>query len=234
MSYCVNCGVELRDSERSCPLCNVPVSNPIKPWTEPRHLPYPRQVDRIIEKVNRSFGVVLASLLLLIPAVITVITNLLTSGTIDWSAYVVGSCFLVYVFVLTPMQFKKPNVYLFIALDTIALLVFLQFINYINGYMWFWRLALPIVLIIASVALVIAALLRSKSTGSLIKAGVIFLDISILCIALNIVINAFLDKSLIPNWALYAAVPCIILSIVFFYTDRHQAFKEKIQKRLFY
>ena len=30
MSYCVNCGVKLKNSEKKCPLCNTKVINPNK------------------------------------------------------------------------------------------------------------------------------------------------------------------------------------------------------------
>ena len=31
MSYCVNCGVELDPTARTCPLCQTPVVNPRQP-----------------------------------------------------------------------------------------------------------------------------------------------------------------------------------------------------------
>ena len=39
MSYCVNCGVELADSERRCPLCHTEVHNPRQPYDRkiPKH-----------------------------------------------------------------------------------------------------------------------------------------------------------------------------------------------------
>jgi len=234
MSYCVNCGVELRDSERSCPLCSVPVNNPAQPWSEPKSMPYPRRVDRIIDTVDRRYGAGLAGLILLVPAAITVITDILTSGAVSWSAYVVGALVMLSVFILVPMVFKAPRVQLFIALDALAVLAFLFLIEVSSGGAWFLRLGLPVVLIAASSALVMLTVFRSRSTGALIKASVALLEVSVLCVALNLVINAFIDRPLFPHWALYAAIPCVILSIILFYTERHEALKEKIRKRLFY
>ena len=39
--YCVKCGVELADSQRSCPLCQTPVYFP--ELSEDRERPYPKQ-----------------------------------------------------------------------------------------------------------------------------------------------------------------------------------------------
>ena len=38
--YCVNCGVELADSEKKCPLCGMPVFHPDIPRT-PAEPPFP-------------------------------------------------------------------------------------------------------------------------------------------------------------------------------------------------
>ena len=53
MSYCVNCGVKLAPSEKKCPLCGVPVVNPRDPWVEPSHRPYPKQVERVMHRIDR-------------------------------------------------------------------------------------------------------------------------------------------------------------------------------------
>ena len=40
MSYCVNCGVELDASLKSCPLCHTPVINPRELKDTPPGFPY--------------------------------------------------------------------------------------------------------------------------------------------------------------------------------------------------
>jgi len=236
MSYCVNCGVELAASEKCCPLCSVVVMNPAKPWVEPQYRPYPNRVDKVIKQVNRRYWVGLASLILLIPALVTLVTNIFASGRITWSAYVTGACFLILVIVLLPILFKKPRPFLFVACDAAAILAFLAMIDLFTGsyFSWFIPLALPIVALTAALAVFSIVLIRNKKSAYLNKVGLILFALAVLCVAIEIVINAFVGISLAPvNWSLYAALPCIVLGVIMFYTERHHNLKESIRKRLF-
>ena len=53
MSYCVNCGVELCDSAKECPLCNTPVINPRKPGQGQGISPFPEEKGQV-ETVKRK------------------------------------------------------------------------------------------------------------------------------------------------------------------------------------
>ena len=234
MSYCVNCGVELEASEKSCPLCSVVVNNPEKPWTEPQSRPYPTRVDKIMQQVNRNYGVGLASLILLIPSITTLIIDLLTIGSVTWSVYVIGSCFLAYVLILFPLLFQKPKIYLFIGLDAAALLAFLALIDGLNGFLWFATLAMPIVMVSTAITFVTALVIRRKNCPALSKAAWILISLSVFLVALEIIINANIMPRLLPQWSFYAAAPCIIISVILFYTEYHKELKEKIRRRLFY
>ena len=90
MSYCVNCGVELADSETRCPLCGVEVVTPVKPWVEPKTPPYPERLERIMSRIDRRFFAGLLGVILLIPVCITLLIDLLANNGVTWSAYVVG------------------------------------------------------------------------------------------------------------------------------------------------
>lgn len=235
MSYCVNCGVELADSEKVCPLCDVEVQNPKKPWTNPPNRPYPKRLDTIVEQVDRKFGVWLASLFLLIPAVVTLISDLMTSLSISWSAYVIGACAIAYIVILLPLLFKKSRPYLFIALDTLSILLYLMLIDFFTGgSSWFMTLALPVTLIAAAFATLTVFMLRLKDYPNLYKAAAILSSVGILCVALELVLNAHHGTPVRPSWSLFTLAPCVVLSVMMIYTERHKTLKDKIRRRLFY
>ena len=54
MSYCVNCGVELADSERRCPLCHTEVHNPRQPYDRKIPKPFPNRLDLFEPEDNRG------------------------------------------------------------------------------------------------------------------------------------------------------------------------------------
>lgn len=67
MSYCVNCGVELADSERRCPLCHTEVHNPRQPYDRKIPKPFPNRLDLFEPEDNRGFAAAITTLLLALP-----------------------------------------------------------------------------------------------------------------------------------------------------------------------
>lgn len=235
MSYCVNCGVRLADSEKVCPLCDTEVHNPKKPWTDPPKRPYSNRVDTIVERVDRNFGVLLASLFLLIPVIVTVLSDLMTSASISWSAYVVGACAIAFIVILLPMLFKRPRPYLSVALDTFAVLLYLMLIDYFTGgSSWFLTLALPITLFTAALSALVIFVLRLKEYPNLYKASAVLSSAGVLCVALDLILKAHHSLPMLPFWSLFALAPCIVLSVMMIFVERHKTLKDKIRRRLFY
>jgi hypothetical protein len=66
------------------------------------------------------------------------------------------------------------------------------------------------------------------------KFGLVLIQIALYCLALNTIIDGYAGRSPVPDWALCAAAPCLVLSAVLFYTEKHKRLKEKIIRRLFY
>ena len=75
MSYCVNCGVKLKESEKVCPLCNTKVINPNNLKTE--FIPaYSQNIEKT-KKVNKKYLCFLITIILMGVTIITVLCNLM-------------------------------------------------------------------------------------------------------------------------------------------------------------
>ena len=120
MSYCVNCGVELDDSAKKCALCGAPVLNPY--LDEPEEALPPPYPDRLAlpEGTNRRYIAFLVSMVLLIPNLICGVANLLILDSGVWSAYIVSSSLLFWVFFIVPFLMEKPRPLVLWLLDTLA------------------------------------------------------------------------------------------------------------------
>lgn len=107
MSYCVNCGVELDDSAKKCALCGAPVLNPY--LDEPEEALPPPYPDRLAlpEGTNRRYIAFLVSMVLLIPNLICGVANLLILDSGVWSAYIVSSSLLFWVFFIVPFLMEN-------------------------------------------------------------------------------------------------------------------------------
>ena len=234
MSYCVNCGVELADSEKHCPLCHVEVANPKALWREPAERPYSRHVDNLMRRIDQRYFAALAGLLLTIPGAISLLLDMIGDARLTWSAYVIGGVALVYIFFLLPLYFKKRHPVLFPALDCAAVLLYLLFIEQMNGGGWFWGLGLPLT-VAAGVCVIGLALLFTKTRFSvLVKAGGLLTAVGLFVVWAEISVRLYLYGAFKLNWSLYALAPCLVLAAAMLILDHRNNFKEGIRRRLFY
>lgn len=234
MSYCVNCGVELADSERRCPLCQTEVVNPNAPWQEPAERPYSRHVDTMLRRIDRRYFATLAALLMTIPCIITVFLDIITGGGLTWSAYVIGAAAVIYVVVLLPFFFKKYHAVIFLGADCAAVLLYLLFIETTIGGSWFMPLGLPVT-VSASVCLLALALLFTKAKLSIIlKTGAVLIAIGVFVVCAEIIISLYTFHAIRFAWSLYALIPCVVLGVATLVLEHRQNFKERVKRRLFY
>ena len=235
MSYCVNCGVELSESEKYCPLCNVEVTNPKSPWKEPADRPYPKYLDSFMKRIDRRYFATLAGLSLMIPIIITIIIDLFSGNGLTWSAYVVGALALLYIFIAIPMFFKHYHTVIFLSINCAAVLLYLFFIERMNGGSWFMGKGMPIT-IVASVCIVVLALIFTKKQhfGFFNKMALILLASGVFVLSIEFILSLARIGGITLDWSYYVFVPCAILSAMSFILEHRKNFKEKIRRRLFY
>lgn len=237
MSYCVNCGVELAPAEKKCPLCNVPVVNPIAPRPDmPIAKSYPARMETISKKIDRKYFASLASILLLIPLLVTVTVNLISGNGLTWSLYVIGALFLLFVWGAFPFFFRKIHIVLFSLIDGIVLIAYIFWIAFVSGGDWFLPLGLPISASLVLIAFGLIALFSDKRhrVAGLSKIGAFLLALGILTVSIELILDGFFARPIIPQWSLYAFVPCVLLGLSAALLEHRRNFKEQIKKRLFF
>lgn len=234
MSYCVNCGVELASSEKKCPLCQTPVLNPNSPWKEPRTRPYPEKVERVMSRIDRRYGAILGTLCLLIPVVVTTLTDLLTNHQFVWSPYVVGAIMCVFVFVLVPWFVLNKRYYLFILLDAIATTLYLAYISgETSDFSWFMPLALPLVIIAAVLAIIIVLVIKTKHLHGLYKPALLIDYFAVACVSVELLIDVYTTAMVSLSWSLIVFGSVAMLSAILVVIEKKQKLKERIRRRLF-
>lgn len=234
MSYCVNCGVELAQSEKICPLCHTEVINPLAPWQEPAERPYSRHVDVVMKRIDRRYFATLAGILLLIPCVVTVLLDILSGGGLTWSAYVVGAAATVYVFVFLPFFFKKYHTLIFLGADCAALLLYLLFIERANGGDWFMGLGMPLTVSASACLLALALVFTKTRLSMLVKTGIVLCAIGLFVVSVEVIVSLDAYGAARLVWSLYALIPCVALGAAALILERRKNLKEQILRRLFY
>jgi hypothetical protein len=157
MAYCVKCGVELQDKPEACPLCQTPVMLPPSMREEmsagDSGLLYPDRLPRGMRKKNDLIPsgpvVLLVSILLLIPFLVTFYTDWKANGRISWSFYPMTSLVLLWLMVAYPALLKRHTLSTAFTVDALATAVFLVSLDLYadKGLAWSWYPASALVLV---------------------------------------------------------------------------------------
>nr|MDD6335475.1 DUF6320 domain-containing protein [bacterium] len=232
MSYCVNCGVEIQKGQKSCPLCGVAVINPAQPGPESAPPMYPPTPVTGYRDNYRDFIGPIA-ILLLIPALVSLICNVLTAHAVTWSAYVMAAIGLACVFVLFPLAFSRPRPALCIAVDTAATAAFLFLLQHLTHGRWFFSLGLPICLAAGLFVWALFCVLGRKRWGKLARAALALGAAGAFTLATDVFINLSLKGAWRVGWSLYAAVPCALLAAAALLVHHNRRAKEHMRRRFF-
>lgn len=236
MSYCVECGVKLADSEKICPLCNTRVINPNHPEDMAHDRPYPSRVQQINGLKRRELAWVVL-IFLLLPVGATAIIDLLT-GTqpfaLTWSLIVIGVGVMLGIWILTPIIFPKLSLYLHFAIDFVSVAGFLAVIAaYLGQWEWCFHLGIPIVVATGLAVCAMTSIARSSRLRPITRAACAFLVIGVFIVALELIIDYATLGIFAIRWSIYAIVPLAFLALLLFYISRKPGLMDELKRRLF-
>ena len=229
MSYCVNCGVKLKNSEKKCPLCNTIVINPNKINGEYEPV-YSNKIETF-KKINYKFLSKLIILLLMFISLLIVLCDIITSNDITWSIYVVSSI----LYLGTHLSFAVvKNIYISLIIHLVSTELFMLLIAYLNnGMHWYLYLVLPFIFIVWLYIMLCTYLIRRKKKDFLkrLSLGLLFSGLTV--IAVEACIDLFRFNFIKYNWSIYAALPITILSILLFILSYNKKIVDEIRRRMF-
>lgn len=235
MSYCVNCGVELDNSTLKCPLCDTPVINP-NILNNQKDLPaFPERIE-IPKSSKNKYGAIIISILLLIPNIVCVITNLLFTPQLLWSIYVVSSSVLFWFLFVFPFIVKRKFPYLTVAIDALVTAAYIFVFYYYNSPRtdnWFWTVALPID---AGVFICVAILVAffSKPKTKTVSAIALFTSITALCLFLCLIINLYSYSVIATYITLIIGASSLILLLFFIAVYKNNKLHSWLSRKFFY
>ncbi|NLX64520.1 MAG: hypothetical protein GX022_07095 [Clostridiaceae bacterium] len=137
MAYCVRCGVELQKGLKYCPLCNTEVILPDEEGIDEGMRPFSDRIPRNVRpRMNlapsRAF-VFLATFIILVPLLITLIIDFTANRTITWSFYPITSLVLLWILIAYPSLLKGHTPFQVITMDILSIAVFLMSLDLYSG-----------------------------------------------------------------------------------------------------
>ena len=234
MSYCVNCGVELDETEKECPLCLVEVLNPISPYNPRAERHYP-DLPIYGFKQNGQDLVPPLALLMSVPISLSIVLDLLTSGRISWSFYVAASLLLLTVFVLPPlaMNMNQPKAMLCIFLDYVGILAYLYAVDYWIAGNWFWNVAMPLSAVGGALAIGQVYFFMRFRVRKLVMFSIASASLGLTTLMLDILVKRHKANGRVVGWSLFVLVPCIIGSALALVINNNAHLKEQVKQRFF-
>lgn len=231
MSYCVNCGVELESACRLCPLCDTPVINPREKQIEAEKSVYPDNLS-IPKSLGKKYWTFILSLVVLIPNLVLVILNALIfdSGIVK---YIVGAFVVLWIWFLFPLLWKKPIPVILLAVDALALLIYLNMYKvYDDESGWFGAVAMPIVISLWAICNLFIFWLKKPRSKALIAAAALG-AINVITFVAEICINVFLYGKLQIVVSLVMTACCGSLIIFFLFLEKSRRFKSWAKRKFF-
>lgn len=207
--YCVRCGVELADTEKTCPLCGTIVFHPdiTRPPARPLYPPG-RPVPQQVSPWGALF---ILSALFLIPIAVTLVCDISIAGRITWSGYAVGALLTGYVICVLPFWFKRPNPVIFVPVDFAAVGCYLLYIDLATAGGWFLSFALPVTAAAGLIVTAVVTLTRYIRRGRLYIYGGMFIAVGAFMLLLEFLLNVTFQLRRSFIWAFYPLTVLVLL-----------------------
>lgn len=230
MAYCVHCGVKLGDAETHCPLCDTEVLDPAEPRNPDAPQPFPVRTPEQTLRVSR-YAVSLLSLLLLVPAGLCIVIDMIGSSSISWSVYPAGVLVLTWIAVAVPLLLKRHRLYSTILITGATLAGYLYMIAALSGDMsWFFPIVLPALMAAVAMICFTVWLVRSKRVRILRLIGTVFIEAGLLCLIVELLcVASGIGTS--TAWSLYVIMPCFFLALLLYVISRNGPLSSELKRR---
>lgn len=240
MPICPNCGVELAESARYCPLCRSAVEpddalqtgGPAR-GSYPEKTIDPEQFDRLTDAQKRKVFLELFTVCVALVCITLLAVELLVDRKIQWSLYPIASVLYLYILVAVPVAAEK-RYGLTAALIAIATPVFVLVLDLLDPTRsWFLKTGGPIVLIVETTILasaVFIARLRHKGVNAI---AIALAAATAGCVGIEAATDLAAGGTVALAWSVVVAVTCLPVAGLLFYLH-HRIIRRASLKKLFH
>ena len=233
MSYCVNCGVELDPSLKRCPLCNTPVVNPaiLKDLT-PSVPPFPETRGQVESPHRKDWAVLLSTFLLSTAATCALLNFLIFRGAL-WSLPVIGICLIIWVFAIPLILCRNISPFLSLLLDGAVTVLYLYLLTWLTrNDSWFYRIGVPIVLLITLLLEIVALLCRKIQVSFLASALYFVIGAAILCVGIESILDLYFEGAISLSWSAVVLTACAIMTVTLGTILSKKRLRSAVRRRL--
>lgn len=210
MSYCVNCGVELEEAAKKCPLCSTPVINPNIQSAEEVSASFSDKIVEIPESMKRRFTAFIITMVMLIPNIVCFLVNILFHYDYSWVWLLNATSVLIWAFIVLPLMWNKKAGLVHVFTDAAVALGYTYVISYIeNGSGWFLECAVPMIIILTALVGFFIEWLKLRKPKWVYVCIAVFVEIILVSVPFEMIIIHYLRGSLMPSVSLIISACCL-------------------------
>ena len=212
MNICSNCGVELEEGLKRCPLCGKEPGDPVE--RKPETMNYPSDIIHLHKRETRKHIWELTGIIAFSGITVCTIVDLVIGKGVKWSLFVdisIISVWLILTFIL--LKFRKSWM-LISGLSASVLFMLFMFDLISEKSNWFIPLGLPITLaavMFVCISVILYKFARFKGFNIL---AIIFLSIAGFCILSEIILDNYIYGIVNVHWSLIAAVSILPIALI--------------------
>ena len=235
MSYCVQCGVKLEQSLKSCPLCHTPVINPNELNTSnlPDGIgPFATEKGEVEPMKKHDIGLWL-TLVFGSTAIACGILNLFVFNHSYWSIPAIGACIILWLFFCPRMFFPQIPITLNLSVSAISIIFYQLAITLMTeNDRWFFEIALPITLFLMGLVALSGICYKYVAKSLLATVLYFFMDVGILSVVIEYRVDIFLGQGFHIFWSAIVFSVCAVISVALIAILSMKRLRETVRKRL--
>ncbi len=232
MSYCVNCGVELEQTCRSCPLCGTPVYNPAQPINPDTAPPFPARRGTA-EQASRKEFIILMSIICATVSIVCYILNHWIFSRTRWSVYVIGLSILLWIFLLPVFFPKQIRAWMSILSDGLSIAAYLFVISRLHpGNGWYPDIAVPIIGLGLILILNYYFFSLRRKSSLITRTAILFGSLGALCVAIELLIHLHYGRPLHLSWSAIVLTCCIAIDVILVSICLLHGVREELRRRM--
>jgi len=215
MTVCINCGIELDDGLKTCPLCGK--DRGYKGEQEHIARNYPSGIIQLQRKENRRYLWELSGILAFSGIAVCTIVDLIMNKNLKWSLFSDVSISAVWI-ILTLLLFayKKPLILAGVTMLTILAALFF-FDLFAAGQQWFFSVGLPVALAAFISISIIAILYNAAHFKGLNIIAAALLILSGFCIIMEMLLDQWMHNTVDLRWSLITGVSILPVALIFLF-----------------
>lgn len=220
MKYCKNCGVELEEDMRICPLCGAAAVSDL-PAGEKHAFTPGNEATPLLQKMTKgqkTFVWEIISIILLSAIIATLLINFIINKAITWAEYPVAVCLVIFSFVSFFTFWPRRTLIQIAEGFTTSAILLLIFDSITQGTSWALKIAIPILFIASLITAALFEIIRHSKDKGINLIAYLFAGGALLCISIEGIFSLYRDNHLHLRWSVIVSLCTVLVMIVLLFT----------------